>query len=128
VAGVPVKGLPQVVRPAGRHLFTGLLGPVAGAGEIAVQQAGGELVGRDGGRRAGADPVLLAARMVGREDHAPGGDLRLIDRGHGLGVIGQPGQGPSEENSGSLVDERQGYDAAATKRIKLPKRAPTARS
>jgi len=43
-------------------------------------------------------------------------------------ACGQPGQGPSEENSGSLVDERQGYDAAATKRIKLPKRAPTARS
>jgi len=65
---VPVRavgGFPQVVGPVRADLLAGLLGGVAGAGEVAVEQGGGELLPdqRAGGTRT--HPVLLAFRVVG---------------------------------------------------------------
>ncbi len=74
----PVGGLPEVVRPSGLDLLPGLLGAVSGAGEIAIKQRGDDPVREDSGRRAGADPVLLPARVIGGEDDASRGHLRLV--------------------------------------------------
>src|SRR5271169_5034208 len=76
-----VDGLPQVVWSAGGDLLPGLLGAVSGTGQVAVEQGRDDPVGRDSGRRAAADPVLLPVRVIGGENDAPRGDFWLIDRG-----------------------------------------------
>src|SRR5580700_5507807 len=102
-----VDGLPQVVRPTGLDLLPGLLGAVSGAGKVAVEQGRDDPIGRDGGRRAAADPVLLPARVIGGENDAARGDLWLIDRGYRLRVVRQFGPHPGKlrrVDSGHLDD------------------------
>src|SRR5580704_9697379 len=86
-----IDGLPQVVWPTGDDLLPGLLGAVSGAGKVAVEQGRDDPVGRDGGRRATADPVLLPVRVIGGENNAARGDFWLIDRWYRLRVVGQFG-------------------------------------
>ena len=76
--------------------LAGLLGVVAGAGQVPVQQRGSDPVGQDRGRGARPDPVLPPAGMIGGVQHAAGGHLGLVDRRHRLRVPGQPGAHPGE--------------------------------
>jgi hypothetical protein len=83
-----VYGFPEVVRPVAFRL-AGLLRGVAGPGQVPVEQGGRHPVSQDRSRRARPDEVLLAARMIGGIDDPAGGDLRLVDRRHGLRMPGQ---------------------------------------
>jgi hypothetical protein len=96
-----IDGLPQVVRTVWPHLLPGLLGLVAGPGQIAVQQRRGDPLPQEGAHGAHAHPVLLALRMIGREHHGTRGHLGLVDRWHRLRVAGQPES--THENCGVLT-------------------------
>ena len=65
-------------------------------GQVAVEQRRGQLLGEDRGHRGPAHPVLLAVRVVGREDDSLGGDLGLVDRRDRLRVPREPRQHPGE--------------------------------
>src|SRR5690349_11115988 len=56
-----VTGLPQVVRPVGRDRLGRLLRVVAGAGEVAVQQGGGDLLTEQTSRRCSTRPSTACA-------------------------------------------------------------------
>src|SRR5579884_2924380 len=74
----PVKRLPEIGRPARTNRLIRLLGAVAIAGEVAVEECRREPLSRNRGDGARSDPILLAARMVQRMDDAAGRDLRLV--------------------------------------------------
>ncbi len=73
--------------------------PSVGTAKIPVEQAGGDGIGGKGTQRAGADPVLSALRVVRGVEDTAGGELRLVDRRHRLGLMGQPGQHPGKLRS-----------------------------
>jgi hypothetical protein len=67
-----VGGLEKVRGLIGRSRFAGLLRGETGAGQIAVQQPGRQLIDDQGRNSASTHPVLPALRMVGRMDDGPG--------------------------------------------------------
>ncbi len=79
----------QVIRPAGLDGSLRLLAVVAGLGEVAVQQAGDELLGDDGLERAAANGHL-AHGMLGGVDHSLSDHLGLVDGRYRLRVARQP--------------------------------------
>lgn len=74
-----VGGLPEVTGSVRGSRGVGLLGVEAGAGEVVVQERGGQLVCQDGREGGRADGILLAPGMVGCVDDGAGGDFRLVD-------------------------------------------------
>src|SRR3954454_17048878 len=67
-APVAGQGSVEVVRAVRRHRLLGLLGLVAGAGEVAVEQRRGDALAEDRRDRRAPDPALAAAAVGRAED------------------------------------------------------------
>ena len=91
-----VEGLPQVARLARGFGFAGLLGVVAGPGQIPVEQPGQHPVRQDGRPGTRADQVLPATGMISCPHDPARRHLGLVDRRNGLRMPGQLGPDPGE--------------------------------
>ena len=69
--------------------------PMALAGEITIQGPGNELAAPDSHQRARTDAPFATPVISGVHDR-PGGNLRLVNRRHRLGMSGQAGPAPIE--------------------------------
>ncbi|HVH12005.1 MAG TPA: SDR family oxidoreductase, partial [Longimicrobium sp.] len=79
-------GWPTVKAMVGNRLAPGLLGVVPVPRQVPVQQPRGEAISHHGLHRRPSHPHLPRAMVDGVQDRA-GGDLRLVDGGHRLGLV-----------------------------------------
>jgi hypothetical protein len=91
-----VHKLPEVDGPLWVGGLVRLLGLIPGPGQVAVQQAGHQLVRRQGPDGAASDPVLPAPRVVGGVHDGPGDHLGLVDGRDRAWTVGLAVEDPVE--------------------------------